>query len=488
LTQSGRLPVGAGVALGLGYALVWLAAADRSGRDKRMSAAFHGVTAVLLALPIVWEAATRFSLLSPAAAALTLGAVAGLALVVAHRRHMPAIAAAAAFGTIAIALAAGWTADRYGTYALLLVALSTATFWYSEQPRHAWLRWPVAIAAGLAVMIVTARATSSSPRESIAIARIAQTALIVTMQACLAIRLVLLSRNARPFDIAQGFSSFAIAIGGAVLAAQHSHARLALIGVDAAVLGSGAYLAAFFRLADRPHLSASYHAFAAFGLVAITTAIVLLFDDHTLAIVSLSLALITLALGQWRFGEYAALHASVFLLVSVIASDLLTTAIGVWVSHPEPWPAMDLVAWVTLAAAAACAVIPVRPQTGAGSVLTMTGRVVMASVVVIGAGGAAVMQLAPSVARDAGALASLRTVLLSLAVVGLTIAGRNRRLAIFSTLVYPALIAGGLRIVADDFRHSRAATLFVALAFYGAALVSAGRSRTAASRNAREGD
>jgi hypothetical protein len=488
LTQSGRLAAGAGVALGLTYALVWLVAADRSGPSKRMSAAFHGDTSVLLALPIVWEAVTRFGLFSAPVAALTLGAIAALALVVASRRHLPPIAAAATFGTIAVALAAGWAGDRYGAYALLIVSLSTATFWYSEQPRHAWLRWPAAIAAGAAVMIVTARAASTPPRESIAIARLAQTLLVVTMQSCLAIRLVLLSRNARLFDIAQGFFAFAIGIGGAVLLAEGSGPRLALIGIDAAVLGSGAYLAAFFRLADRPHLSVSHHAFAAFGLAAITTAIVLLFDDHTLALVSLALALVTLALGQPRLGDYAVLQASVFLLVSVIASDLLTTALGVWVSRPDPWPQMDLVAWVTLAAAAACAVIPVRPQTGPGRILTMTGRVTMASVVVIGAGGAAVMLLAPSLAQDAGALATLRTVLLSLAVVGLTVAGRSRRLAIFSTLVFPAVIVGGVRIVADDFRHSRAATLFVALAFYGVALVSAGRSRTAASRNAREGD
>jgi hypothetical protein len=488
VTQSGRLPVGAGVVLGLVYAFVWLIAADRAAPSKRLSAAFHGVTAMLLALPIVWEAATTFHLLSGPAAALTLAAIAALAMIVASRRQSRSIAAACAFGVVAVAFAAGWAGDRYGAYALLLVALSAATFWYSEQPRHAWLRWPVAIAAGVMVMIVTARAASTPARESIAVARLAQALLIVTMQSCLAVRLVLLSRPARLFDIAQGFSAFAIGIGGAVIVAQGSGARIALIGVDAAVLGSGAYLAAFFRLADRPHLSASYHAFAAFGLVAVTTAVVLLFDDHTLAIVSLALALVALSLGQRRLDEYAALHASVFLVVSVIASDLLTTALGVWVSHPDPWPGMDLVAWITLAAATACAIIPVRPQDGAGRILTMTGRIAMASVVVIGAGGAALMLIAPAVAHDAGALASLRTVLLSLAVVGLTIAGRSHRLAIFSTLVYPALIIGGVRIVADDFRHSRAATLFVALAFYGAALVIAGRSRTAASQSARAGD
>jgi hypothetical protein len=70
LTESGALPPLAGVTLGLTYALLWLLAADRAGAKARtLSAAFHGAAAVLLAFPLLWEATSRFRLLSPAAGA-----------------------------------------------------------------------------------------------------------------------------------------------------------------------------------------------------------------------------------------------------------------------------------------------------------------------------------------------------------------------------------------------------------------------------------
>jgi hypothetical protein len=37
------------------------------------------------------------------------------------------------------------------------------------------------------------------------------------------------------------------------------------------------------------------------------------------------------------------------------------------------------------------------------------------------------------------------------------------------------LVAGGLKLLAEDLRHSRASTLFVALALYGGALIVAPR-------------
>jgi hypothetical protein len=51
--------------------------------------------------------------------------------------------------------------------------------------------------------------------------------------------------------------------------------------------------------------------------------------------------------------------------------------------------------------------------------------------------------------------------------------------------VYPLLVLVGLKMVAQDFKYSRPATLFIALAVYGIALIVAprlrrGRSRTSA--------
>jgi hypothetical protein len=53
--------------------------------------------------------------------------------------------------------------------------------------------------------------------------------------------------------------------------------------------------------------------------------------------------------------------------------------------------------------------------------------------------------------------------------------GRFDRVQESTHLVYPVLVAGGLKLVAEDFRHSRPSTLFIALALYGTALIVAPR-------------
>src|SRR5664280_2914712 len=73
LTDSGTLPRGAGVALGLAYAMTWLVVADRTGRNGSAAAATAatawGVTALVIACPLVWEASKRFNVVPPAGAA-----------------------------------------------------------------------------------------------------------------------------------------------------------------------------------------------------------------------------------------------------------------------------------------------------------------------------------------------------------------------------------------------------------------------------------
>jgi hypothetical protein len=56
-------------------------------------------------------------------------------------------------------------------------------------------------------------------------------------------------------------------------------------------------------------------------------------------------------------------------------------------------------------------------------------------------------------------------------------AGRQARFREWTWLVYPLLVVIGLKMVAQDFKFSRPATLFIALALYGAALIIAPRLR-----------
>ena len=50
----------------------WFGAADRAGRTRPLSGLFHGLAAVVISLPLIWEASAHFKLLSPATSAATL--------------------------------------------------------------------------------------------------------------------------------------------------------------------------------------------------------------------------------------------------------------------------------------------------------------------------------------------------------------------------------------------------------------------------------
>jgi hypothetical protein len=379
---------------------------------------------------------------------------------------------------MATALATAFSSNHYGVFAILLIALSTATYWLSERPGHAWLRWPNAVAAGLAVVAVTARALATPPSETIAMAVATQALLVATMQGSLAIRMVMFSRNVRIFDVMQALSGFVIGVGGAALLARGSTAGLTMIGAVTAILASGAYIAAFTRLADRPHLAASYHAFAAFGLLAATTALALIFSGSALAFASLMLAIITLAYGHNRLAGYAALHGAAYVMTALAASGLLTASLTVWTLTPQSWPTMSLIAWIALAVTGACTTMRFRRKGEIGDILAIAGRLITATAFVVGLGGALMMLLGPVIAgtpANAGVLASLRTVLLSAAVVGLALSSRLPQATIFGRLVYPVLIIGGIRLVLDDFRHSSPSTMFIALSCFGIALVAGPR-------------
>jgi hypothetical protein len=61
---------------------------------------------------------------------------------------------------------------------------------------------------------------------------------------------------------------------------------------------------------------------------------------------------------------------------------------------------------------------------------------------------------------------------------------RQARFREWAWLVYPLLVLIGLKMVAQDFKYSRPATLFIALAIYGTALIVAPRLRRRAGASA----
>jgi hypothetical protein len=76
-----------------------------------------------------------------------------------------------------------------------------------------------------------------------------------------------------------------------------------------------------------------------------------------------------------------------------------------------------------------------------------------------------------------GILATVRTGVLAVATLLVAAVARRDRFREWGWLVYPLLVVVGLKMVAQDFKYSRPATLFIALALYGVALIVAPRLR-----------
>jgi Kef-type K+ transport system membrane component KefB len=92
-------------------------------------------------------------------------------------------------------------------------------------------------------------------------------------------------------------------------------------------------------------------------------------------------------------------------------------------------------------------------------------------------GGLIVLYTAPALAAagsaepNFAALAALRTAVLSAAAATLAVSSRHPRWPEARWLAYPLLILVGIKLFAEDFPNGNAASLFVALAFVGTALI-----------------
>ena len=75
------------------------------------------------------------------------------------------------------------------------------------------------------------------------------------------------------------------------------------------------------------------------------------------------------------------------------------------------------------------------------------------------------------VPADAAVLATVRTAVLGASALALGFLGRVPAFREAHRLVYPLLVAGGIKLAIEDFPQGRAVTLFVALAIYGGALI-----------------
>jgi hypothetical protein len=489
MTDAGTIPGWLGVALGFAYAATWMVAADRAARAGQvLSASVHGLSALIIAYPLLYEAASKFKLLGPTAATAALALVTLALLGVAARRRLQPLAWMAAVGSTFTTIALMLLGGRMVPGTIFFIVLGLATVWLAYVRDWHALRWPTAVIADLAVLGLAIRAVSPDAVEGPGLTMLVQVLLLAVYQASFATRTLLMHRGVVPFEVVQTIGSVAAGLGGAAYVAARtpggSTSALAF-GAAATLLGLAAYGVAFAFHAKREQDRANFPFYAAVALLLVGSGTTILLDGARLGLAWSLLAVIFAEL-TGRLGRRTLLvHAAIYAVGAALAAGLLSVAAdALLASAARGWT--DPVSATPVALIAACASAWLGSRVPAADHPTFSSRIpqlVLVTLAVTGAAGLIAWVLVPLLAgvpgaeASRGAVATVRTTVLVSGTIFLAWAGRRAAWREAGWLVYPVLVATGVKILFDDLPAGRPATLFVSFGFYGAALLLVPRLR-----------
>lgn len=476
VTENGTIPPWAGVAAGILYAAVWLWLADRAaGRGAQLESVFLGVSALLIACPLLWEATTRFRMIvaEPAFAILALLSISGLWVGARHGSKW--LAWAFTLFPIGTAIALFEAPRSLVPLLFFLLGIAAATSWLAAVRPIRGPRWAAAFFADFAVVaLVQIAARPGGPGENYPELTLPLAILLALILP--AVELLRVSEGAIQgrgptslFDAVQCVVAVAVGLGGALQIAGAGPARVPIAAAGLAA-GAAAYFAAVS--ASRRGAHEDFLAFSSIGAAAVLVAAASLSGPAAAAVFLLSgLATAFASIAASR--RILALHAAGHLVAAAIASGLFAASIPAFFSTTAQESAPLPVAGFALAAAGAFALLTLgegRHERGWREALSSS---VAASLALLALGVVAVLSLAsfPGIGSDAARVAVLRTAILSAAAVGLAFSGRRLALKELGWLSWSVLLLGGLQVLFQDLTRGRAATIFLAFAVYGAALI-----------------
>lgn len=488
LTDSGALPQAAGVVLGLAYAAAWIGVAHATAPRNAQSATFHAGVAVAIGFPLVWEATTRFGLLSPAMGVVTLAVLSLGALAVAWHRWLHLVAWMATAGALVGAFALMASTGAYVPVALLTIGLGIAALWLGYDRDWFGLRWLVAVPANALVVAVTSRALAG--REDPATALGVQMLLVSAYLGVTAARTLVRGRNVILFEVAQAVVGLVVGLGGAIAVVRASGSGMLPLGLANLALGAATYAVAFAFVDRRQGRGLNFYCYTTLALALTLVGGTLLLDAATASALWAGLAVVLAALGRRLSRAALGLHGAVYALAAAWTSGLIAGSVAALTgSSASPWPALTVAAWVALVATGVCSAVLPTPDVEGSPQLDRIPRGVVAALLVVSAAGMLVALLVPRLAGtpgvDAapGVVATIRTVVLAIVVMTVAWAGRHTRLSELGWWLYPLLVLTAVKLLFEDFPRSQPATLFVALAAFGIALIVAprlaGRATTA---------
>ena len=327
LTDAGTLPRVGGTVLGLVYAVAWLVPAYRlDAVGRSLVAPFYGVATALVAFPILWEAAVRVKLLTPAQTALAMAAVTALALVVAAMRRIQSLAWIISFaGVVAALLLLAAVDPSDNSLGLYLAFLGVSTLWLGYSLDWIWLRWPVAFIADCYLLFVLGSVVGPWHKGDPGAVMALQLVMFAGYQISFAARTLWRSRDVVPFEVVQTVALLVVAFGGAVYVMGHTGAGATPLGLASLVFGVGSYGVAFLFVNWRGGRWKNFTFYTSLAVVFMVAGVGLTMGADGQAAAWAALAVVAAFLGYRYHAIAIGSHAAVYLVAAAVSSALLGT-------------------------------------------------------------------------------------------------------------------------------------------------------------------
>lgn len=473
LTEAQVLTAPVGVAIGLAYGAPWLLLAARAGtRGAQLDALCHALATALIGYPLVWEATLRFGVLGTPQSAALLGALTAAALALAAVTRLHGLAWVVTFGAFGSAAGLALATGDWVSYTMLSLGLGLATLGLGYIRQWGDLRWPAAIGANLMIIFAIDRAAlSGAPAGALVLVLLA----FVGYVGSFALRTLAGTHRVSAFDMAQTTAMLFIGLGGSLYLLVASGSAWS-VGVAALAFGVGGYVFTFAFVERRRDVS-TFFFWALFTLLVAGIGTTVCTGTAAASMVFAAAAVALAMIARHRGSLTLRLHAAICAIAAAIGSGLLATSSAALIVPPVAgWQSVTVRSVFAITALLVAVLTPTRrPLTWAARV----PRLVLVSVLAWTVMGAAVLVVTRLFGdprgMDTSVLATLRTTVLVAGILALARVARYDGGREAGWLMYPLLVATGLKLVFVDLLLGRPQTLFAALALYGVALIVAPR-------------
>jgi hypothetical protein len=365
---------------------------------------------------------------------------------------------------------------------LFLVVLGAATVWLGYVLDWRGLRWPVAAAADLAVLFLAVEAVRPRSPDGPLVAVLVQFALIAAYLGSTAIRTLVLRRSVVAFEMVQAPAAVLAGLGGAAFVAARAGMGAGALGVLSLAFGAAAYAVAF-AFVERERTPANFYFYASSALAFVLAGGGFLLGGAARGLFWAALAVAAALLSRTAGRLTLAAHAAAYAVAASLASGLLAHALEAIFAAPAARWTSASVAEVAVAVGLAVSAWAAGNAPARGA-LDRAPRLVLLVALAAGVAGLAVGWVAPAVAgvpgagADAAVVATVRTAVLALGALALAAVGRLAAWSEARWLAWPVLALAGVKLATQVLDpSSRPATLVLAFALYGAALILVPRLR-----------